>query len=107
MAKLFTGAALYSGIVQFFTAPYVHPQNGIVERFNQTLQRMVIVILHDSNIPSKYVIYAIEFSSAVYNMVPVESLGWKTRHEMMTGTKPDVSQIFRFGCLLKMHAAAL
>ena len=63
---------------------------------------MVIVILHDSNIPSKYVIYAIEFSSAIYNVVPVESLGWKTRHEMVTGVKPDVSQIFRFGCLLKM-----
>ena len=102
MAKLFKDAALYSGIVQFFTAPYVHQQNGIVERFNQTLQRMVIVILHDSNLPSKYVIYAIEFSSAVYNMVPVESLGWKTRHEMMTRTRPDVSQVFRFGCLLKM-----
>ena len=102
LSSEFEKSALYSGIVQFLTAPYVHQQNGLVERYNQTLQRMVIVIMHDSNVPGEYTIYAIEYASGIYNVVPVESFGWRTRHELMTGSKPDVSGYFRFGCLLKM-----
>ena len=45
----------------------------------QTLQRMVVVVMHDSNVPMKYVIYVIEFCLHVYNVVPVQGLDWKTR----------------------------
>ena len=93
---------LVRSVVQFATVPYEHQQNGLVERFNQTLQRMVVVCMHDSNLPMKYVVYCIEFCVFVYNRVPVEKLDWKTRWEVMTGCRPDVRYLFRFGCLCRV-----
>lgn len=79
LANHFKSVAIYSEVVQFATVPYEHEQNGLVERFNQSLQRMVVVCMHDSNLPMKYVIYCVEFCLAVYNCIPVEGLGWRTR----------------------------
>ena len=93
---------LYSGVVQVTTTPYEHEQNGKVERLNQTLQRMVTFCRHDSNCPDFVIPYAIEFAVFVYNVVPVESLEWKSRHECATGSKPDVRGVQRFGCLCRV-----
>lgn len=98
MARYFKNVAVYSMVVTFALVPYEHQQNAIVERFNQTLQRMVTAVLHDANFPEKYIIYVIEFCNFVYNVVPVEALGWKTRWECMTGEKPNLRYLFRCGC---------
>jgi len=78
MAKRMANVAIYSKVVQFAAVPYLHQQMGKIERFNQTIQRMVIVVMHDSNLPMVYVVYVIEFCVCVYNMVPVRSLDWKS-----------------------------
>ena len=62
LAKFFKKVAIYSEVVQFATVPYEHEMNGLVERFNQTLQRMVAVVMHDSNMPMKYVVSALKFT---------------------------------------------
>ena len=102
LAKHFATVAMYSGVVQFPLVPYEHEMNGLVERFNQTLQRMVVVVMHDSNMPMKFVVYAIEFCVHVYNRVPVQALEWLTRWQKMSGAAPDVRYIFRFGCLSRV-----
>ena len=43
LAAQFKRVAVYSRIVQFLTCPYVHPQNSLVERYNQTLQRLSLI----------------------------------------------------------------
>jgi hypothetical protein len=101
-AKFFRTVAVYSMVVLFPLVPYEHQMNGLVERFNQTLQRMVTVVMHDSNLPMRYVIYVVEYCIYVYNRVPVEGLGWKTRYELATGSKPDVRYLFRCGCLARV-----
>ena len=40
LSKRMSTVAVYSKVVQYATVPYMHPQNGKVERFNQTIQRM-------------------------------------------------------------------
>ena len=102
LAKYFGNVAVYSAVVQFPLVPYEHEMNGLVERFNQTLQRMVVVSMHDSNMPMTYAPYCVDFCFHVYNVVPVQGLDWKTRWEVMTGNKPDVRYIFRFGCLVRV-----
>ena len=102
MSKEMKRVAIYSNVVTVLTAPYEHEQQGKVERFNQTIQRMVITVRHDSNIPDFLVVYAIDFCVYVYNRVPVESLDWKTRWEAATGQKPDVRGWHRFGCLCRV-----
>ena len=102
LSKRMNTVAIYSKVVKYATVPYLHAQNGKIERFNQTLQRMVIVSLHDSNVPMEYTVYLVEFCIRLYNMVPVKSLGWKSRMEAATGAKPDFSRIFRFGCLCRV-----
>ena len=94
LSRHFSKVAVYSEVVQFALVPYEHEMNGLVERLNQTLQRMVTVVMHDSNMPMKYVVYAVDFCLRVYNSVPVQALGWRTRWEVMTGNKPDVRYIY-------------
>uniref|UniRef100_A0A7S2E0K0 Integrase catalytic domain-containing protein n=1 Tax=Haptolina brevifila TaxID=156173 RepID=A0A7S2E0K0_9EUKA len=96
------GVTVYSQVVQYATVPYQHTQQAKIERFNQTIQRMVIVSMHDSNLPMVYVVYVIEFCVRVYNLVPVRSLEWKSRTEVAFGFKPDFSNIFRIGCLCRV-----
>ena len=59
LSKHFQNVAIYSGVVSFTTAPYEHQQNGKIERFNQTIQRMVTTAMHDSNAPEDVVVYCI------------------------------------------------
>ena len=72
------------------------------KRFNQTIQRMVIVMWHDSNVPEFITPYMVDFAVFVYNRVPVQSLDWMTRWEAATGSKPDARGWHRFGCLCRV-----
>ena len=74
LAKHFQNVAIYSGVVSFTTSPYEHQQNGRIERFNQTIQRMVTTAMHDSNAPESVVAYCIMHCVHVYDVVPVEAL---------------------------------
>ena len=102
LSRKFKSISVYSKVVSFTTCPYVHPQAGDVERFNQTIQRMVTTAMHDSNAPDIVVPYCIEHCVAVYDVVPVRDLGWKSRYEMRTGRQPDVRYLFRFGELCRV-----
>ena len=102
LSKKMKAVEIYSKVIDFPLVPYEHEMAGKVERFNQTLQRMVTVAMHDSNMPMKYAPYCIEYCIMIYNVVPVESLNWKTRDELKTGSKPDVRYFHRFGLLARV-----
>ena len=102
LGKEMKDVQLYSGVIEILTCPYEHEQNGKIERFNQTIQRMVIVMWHDSNVPEFITPYMVDFAVFVYNRVPVQSLDWMTRWEAATGSKPDARGWHRFGCLCRV-----
>ena len=102
LSEKFKSVCVYSLVVSFATVPYNHPQNSEIERFNQTIQRMVTTVMHDSNLPEMCTVYIIDLCVTVYNFVPVRSLNWKSRHEVATGQKPDLRYIFRGGALCRV-----
>ena len=102
LAKSFKKVAVYSQTVTFTSSPYMHQHNPHVERFNQTIQRMVTVAMHDSNAPEIVIPHCIEHCLMVYDVVPVKRLGWKSRYEMRTGRKPDVRYLYQFGILCRV-----
>ena len=101
LSKSLQKKADLSGIVMVTSVPYQHEMNGSVERFNQTLQRMVITLLDDSKLPMEYVKYVIRQAEWIYNRVPVADLEWKSRYEMVSERKPDVRTLYRIGCLAR------
>lgn len=98
MTKALQGYCDASKITLVKAPPYQHESMGSVERFNQTIQRMVTTIMDDSNVPDTYIPHAIQYAEYVYNRVPVQHLGWKTRYELVTGRKPDLRPCHSFGC---------
>jgi hypothetical protein len=102
MSKALENYCDASNIIQVHSAPYQHQSMGSVERFNQTIQRMVTTIMDDSGVPIEYVPYAIQYAEYVYNRVPVQHLLWKTRYELVTGRKPDLRSLYSFGCKCKV-----
>ena len=91
-----------SKIMLVNSPPYQHESMGSVERFNQTIQRMVTTIMDDSHMPIEYAPYAIAHAEYVYNRVPVQHLGWKTRYELVTGRQPDLRSTHVWGCKAKV-----
>ena len=98
MSKALQGFCDASKITLVHSPPYQHQSMGSVERFNQTIQRMVTTIMDDSQLPDTYLPYAIQYAEYVYNRIPVQHLGWKTRNEIVTGRKPDLRSHHTFGC---------
>ena len=102
LSKSFAKRADLSGIIKVTAAPYQHQSMGQVERFNQTIQRMVTTILDDSGLPVDYAKYAIHYAEYVYNRVPVQHLGYKSRYEVVTGRVPDLRSLYCFGSQCKV-----
>ncbi|NCG15684.1 MAG: DDE-type integrase/transposase/recombinase, partial [Synechococcales cyanobacterium H12SWP_bin.12] len=101
LSKALQKKADLSGIVLVSSVPYQHQMNGAVERFNQTLQRMVITLLDDSKLPMEYVKYVIRQAEWIYNRVPVADLEWKSRYELVSHRKPDMRTLYRIGSLAR------
>lgn len=79
------------------TGAYSSAQNGIIEKPNQDLARMIRSMLHGSGLGSEYWSYAIRHAVFLKNRLPHTSLGWKTPYEMMNGVRPDMRNVRVFG----------
>jgi transposase InsO family protein len=88
---------LDKGIVHEFSAPYVHQQNGMIERDNRSIVNLVRSMLNARNLPK--ILWAEAAVTAVYLMNRVPNRDEKvTPYEMMYHRKPDVSHLRTFGC---------
>ena len=79
------------------SAPRIPQHNGEVERFHRTLLNLARVLIADSGLEKAIWVEAISFAAFVLNRIRViKSIG-KTPYEIITGDKPYLGRILRFG----------
>ena len=96
MGKEFKNILIKNQIKHETSAPYSPHQNGVAERSWRTLFDMGRTILIGSGLPQELWPYALMASAYVRNRCYVERLS-QTPYFMLTGRKPDVSKLQKFG----------
>jgi len=74
--------------------------NGQVKRTHRTLFDGVCAVLNSSGLPQWLWGYALEYMVYVWNRTPKKAIGMKTPFEMHYKSKPNLSNIHRFGALV-------
>jgi transposase InsO family protein len=86
------------GLEHLFSSPYVHQQNGVVERKNWTLVEMARTMLDEYRTPRRYWAKAINTMCHVSNRIFLRAFMKKTSYELRFGRPPKVSHFRVFGC---------
>lgn len=102
----YTGASLQrflssQGIVHRKSVPRTPQQNGLSERFNQTLQNIVRCMLVESGVPNSFWGEAVAVACYIINRCPSSSLEYKTPLEVWEGRelkRQDFNHLRTFGC---------
>ena len=86
-----------------FTTPYTPEQSGVAERFNRTVTQMARAMLLWAELPHQFWGEAVATANYLRNLMPAGQDQEKSPNELWTGTKPDISHIRKFGCLVHVH----
>ena len=86
-----------SGYVLKTTGRESSAQNGLAEKPNLDLARMMHVMLYASGKGSEYWSYALRHAVYLKNRLPHQSLKYVSPYEVMNSKKPDLSQLRVFG----------
>ena len=90
-----------SGYVLKTTGSQSSAQNGLAEKPNLDLARMMRSMLYASGKGSEYWSYALRHAVYLKNRLPHSALNYVTPYETVNGTKPNLSQLRVFGS--KVH----
>jgi len=93
------------GIHQQFAERYTPEQNGAAERINRTLLEMANSMMKHAK-PAEADLWALAFEAAAYTrMRCLSSSGHPTKspYELLTGQKPDLSNMRVWGCLCYVY----
>ena len=86
------------GVLNTYSAPYAHEQNGLAEIFNRTILSKVRAMLVQSGLSHRYWGEALMSAVYIYNRTPHSSLqGFITPYEARFGKQPDISGIRTWG----------
>ena len=85
-------------ITHQFSVPYMHQQNGVAERLNQSIIGTSLALLFDSGLGKQYWAEACAYTVYLKNRTSHKALNGITPYEALYGKKPDLSSIRRFGC---------
>lgn len=85
------------------TAAHSPQSNGVAERMNRILFDMACLMLDSSGAPLELWNRAILTACHIRNRLPTHSLDCKSPHEAWAGTKPRISHIRKFGCVVYRH----
>lgn len=78
-------------------------QNGVAERFNQTLQNAVRTMLFESAFADYHWVDAASAFTHVHNRSPSSSIARRTPFELWYGKKPSVKNFRAWACLAYVH----
>jgi hypothetical protein len=78
------------------TVPYHHSSNGWIERQMRTIMEKARTIMLIYDCPLMFWSEAISCAVYLYNITPSRILDWKTPFEMVSGLKPDISNLVPF-----------
>ena len=79
------------------TAAFSSAQNGLAEKPNQDLARMMRSLLYGAGLGSKYWSYALRHSVYLKNRLPHSAIHYVTPYEKVNKMKPDLSNLRVFG----------
>ena len=99
LSKEFDSYLQSKGINHELSAPYSPAQNGVAERFNQTLMESARTMMAQAELPECYWGEAVATAAYLRNGVPTRSLKSTTPYEKWFERKPDLSHIKVFGCM--------
>ena len=85
------------------SSPYIHEENGIVERLIRTLSDMTRTALYDANMSPGFGEYALNMQIVAYNYTIHPESDIKSPYEKLTGNKPDISILRPFGAYCWYH----
>jgi transposase InsO family protein len=87
------------------TAPDTPQQNGFIERINQDVGSYLRTALGGADLPPRFWPFAFHLFLRLYNYLPHDrgesvpiELRSQTPYEILTGKRPDLSQLRTFGC---------
>ena len=86
-----------SGYILKTTGAFSSAQNGLAERPNQDLGRMMRALLYSSGKGSEYWTYALRHATYLKNRLPHSALNMVTPYEIVNNEKPDLSHLRVFG----------
>ena len=75
--------------------PYYEHQNPAERRY-QNVKHTANVVLDRTGAPAHTWLLCLLYVVFVLNCLSVESLGWKTPHQVLFGEMPDISELFQF-----------
>ena len=90
------------GTTQRFTAPYVHPNNSLIERKWRDLQACSRALLHHAGLGSNMWAHALHHAVYLSNRMPTAK-GDPSPYFALTKTEPDLSIVRVWGCPAILH----
>jgi hypothetical protein len=87
------------GVIHTTTAAHTPEQNGMAERFNQTVANSTVAMLIGSGLPKKYWDEAMLTATYVIACSPTSGLHGKTPYQMLFRRHVDPTFLRPFGCL--------
>ena len=87
----------HKGISHEYTAPHTPQQNGVAERFNQTMHESALAMLEDSKMSKGFWPEAHEYANYVRNHSPTKALSHMTPNKVFYGKKPSIATLRVFG----------
>jgi len=91
------------GIQRQLTVSYTPQQNGVAERKNQTIIKMVRSVLTERRVPRFFWPEAVNWVVHILNRSPTLAVKNITPEEAWSGMKPFVSYFKTFGCIEFVH----
>jgi hypothetical protein len=94
---------LKRGILFESSPPYRHEHNRVEGACIRPLLDNTRVLLEDSGLPPSFAGFAFQFAVDTWNRTLHPTNGQKTPHELVTGEKPDISNLRPFGAQVYFH----
>ena len=104
MSKKFQQTVKNNNYTLRTTGAYTSAQNGLAEKPNQDLAKIMRSLLFSSGLNSKFWSYALRHSVYLKNRRPHASLQYMTPYERMNGKKPDLSRLRIFGSRVQVQS---
>jgi len=87
------------GIKKIFSPVYNPENNGLAERFNQTIISCAKTLLFWSQLSENFWDFAVNYANYLYNLIPHSSINNKIPNEVFFKTKSNIKHIKVFGCI--------
>lgn len=87
----------------FYIRALVYPeQNAMAERKHQHVLNVVRCLMFQSKLSKVFWSYAVNHVTHLINRLPTSVLNNRSPYEVLHGTKPDISYLKVFGCIIYM-----